>query len=693
MDTNILVPKCNIANKVKNTKLPRTKPLLPLFEVISNAIHSIDEAIGAGLISFNDAKVNIKIIRYGDEEAYKKIQGEAIDKFPIEAFEVSDNGIGFTNANLSYFIEADTDHKKEIGGKGVGRFVCLKAFKKLSIESVYYEDGHNNFRSFYFVPTQSGFENYNQKDNVQVKRETLISLIGFKEDYKNKKYSPTDILEIAREIVTHFQLFFLNKNAPSITINNQNGISVDLNYLFDTEYVKGIQKDDFHIGINEFSVILTKSYKAQSHKLIFCAHNRAVKIEGLYQKIIDLGKYPIKDKESDDGFYYQAFVTGILLDEHVDIERTSFDLGSESDEEDENEDNTGEVSLAKIRREAIVSIEKLLEEYLDKVRKEKIEKYKPIINENMPQYKSVMHYMGDKVKLLSPNLSPEKLDIELYKIEADWKYEVKQKCVVLLDEKKDITTLDEYKEKYEQFLTEFNDVGKSELARYIVHRKSVIDLLNELLGKTEGNKFTNEDIIHSIFFPIRTSSDEIPFNKQNLWLLDERLTYHTFLSSDKTFESIKHIDSHSSDRPDLLIFNDAIAFTEEETGPFNSFTIVEFKKPQRDNYIDNDPKNNPLNQVETYIDDLLDGKVTNRKGRIISINNNTPFYVYIVCDITKSFEKILKNRQFKRTPDGQGYFLFKSEYYSAYIEVIPFEKVVADAKKRNRILFNMLGIK
>lgn len=693
MNTSLLTPKCNIANKVKNTNLPRTKPLLPLFEVVSNAIHSIKEAVDAEVLDFKDAKINIKIIRYGAEEDLFSTFGDGLDRYSIDSFEVTDNGIGFTNDNLNFFAEADTDHKREIGGKGVGRFVCLKAFKSMSVKSIYYENGHNNYRSFSFVPTPQGFENYIEQENVSQERKTTISLVGFRPEYRdNKKYTPTDIVEISREIVTHFQLFFLNREAPKITIHNQNSVSVDLNLLFENEYIKGIQESSFFVAWNEFKVILTKSYKAQSHKLIFCAHNRAVKIEGLYNKIIDLGKFSVKEKEGEDGFYYQAFVIGALLDEHVDIERTSFNLGNDNDIEDDEDDNSTDASLAKIRREAIKTIEKLLADYLEKVRAEKIKKYMPVIDETMPQYKSVVHYKGDKVKLLSPNLSPEKLDIELYKIASDWKLEVKEKCIALLEEKKDVTTLSEYKEKYDQFLTEFNDVGKSELARYVVHRKAVIELLDELIGKTDEDTFTNEDIIHSIFFLIRTSSDEVPFNKQNLWLLDERLAYHSFLSSDKTFESIQQLDSKSTDRPDLLIFNDAIAFTEDESGPYNSFTIVEFKKPQRNNYIDNDPKHNPLDQVETYIEELLEGKVTNRRGRKIIVDTNTPFYVYIVCDITKSFEKILKKREFKPMPDGQGYFYFKSEYYSAYIEVIPFEKVVTNAKKRNRILFDKLGI-
>lgn len=680
-----LNPTSNIANKVRNTKLPRTKPLLPLFEVISNAIHSIEDAVHQGLLGSDSAVIKIRIIRNGSEEALSSCKN--IDQYPIVGFEITDNGIGFNDDNLRYFVEADTDHKLKIGGKGVGRFVCIKAFKRMRVKSVFENSGKMILREFIFRSTREGFSNFNEVEDTEHKRETTISLIDYYEEYQKKV--PKDIVEIAREIATHFQLFFIAKEAPSIIVYNQNKESVNLNNLFEREYVSKTQTKEFNVGTFDFDLILTKSYKAQSHKLIFCAHNRAVKEEGLYNKIIDLGKYSIKDV--DDSFYYQAFITGKLLDERVDVERIGFDLDNDNEDEDEEADNDC-ISLAKIRREAIKTIEISLSEYLETVRQSKMEKYMPVINDRMPQYRNIFRYKEDKVKLLPPNLTIEKLDIELYKIEADWKIEVKEKSVDLLKTTIDITNLDEYKEKYESFLTEFNDVGQTELARYVVHRKAVIELLDQLIGINVEDKFTNEDIIHSIFFPIRSSSDEVPFNKQNLWLLDERLTYHSFLASDKKFESIKEIESQSKNKPDLLIFNDAISFVEEDTAPFNSFTIVEFKKPQRDNYIDNDPKKNPLDQVEMYIEDLLAGNVINRKGRKIEITRNTPFYVYIVCDINDSFRKILEKREFEKTPDGRGYFIFKSKYYSAYIEVIPFEQVLSNAKKRNRILFEKLGI-
>lgn len=676
-----LQPKSNIANKVRNTRLPRTKPLMPLFEVISNSIHAINEAENSNQLR-GKGKIEIKLIRNGDEKTLSELT--EIDNYPIKSIIIKDNGIGLNDENLTYFTETDTDHKLDIGGRGVGRFVCLKAFKFLVLKSHFLKNGSTLYREFEFRNTKEGFHNLKEHATNTKSVGTEVILSDFKDEYQKK--APKNLMEIAREVVTHFQLYFLRKLAPQIIIRNQNNIEVDLSKIFSSEFKKDIQTHDFEICDNKFSLVLTKASNAMSHKLHFCAHNRSVKEEGLYNRLVDLGKYSVKS--NDDSFYYQAFIVGDILDQYVDIERVGFNFPDETEDEEE----TSEITLAKIRNGAIEGIEMLLADYLNKVRDEKVEKYKPMVYEEFPQYMSTFSAKTDEIKKLPPNLTRAKLDLELYKIESNWKFEVKELGHKIIDEKKDITNLDEYKERYEKFLSEFNEIGKAELARYIVHRKSVIELLDDLLGRNSNEKFSNEDVIHSLFFPIRTSSDEVPHNKQNLWLIDERLTYHSFLSSDKSFESIKEVDVKGDDRPDLLIFNDAIAFTEDEYPPFNSFTIVEFKKPQRDNYIDNDPKKNPLDQVEKYIDQLLEGNVENRRGRKIKLNEKTPFYVYIICDITVSFEKILKNREFNKTPDGVGYFKFKSTYYSAYIEVIPFEKVLKDAKKRNRILFEKLGL-
>lgn len=675
-------PTSNIANKVRNTRLPRTKPLLPLFELISNSIHSIDEAIAKNILKPTEGKIVIDCIRNGSPETLQQLVD--IDIYPIHSFVVSDNGIGLDEVNLKAFIEADTDHKIDIGGKGVGRFVCLKAFREINITSYYKENSETKSVKFDFKPTKDGFHNFSNPSPNGIGNGSVIKLNGIKEDYQ--KTLPKELSTIAREIVAHFQLYFIRTTNPQIIIKNQNNIEFNLDTLFKTEFKSDVKSGNFDIGDTNFELFLTKSTEFQSHKIHFCAHNRSVITEGLYSKLVDLGKKPIE--EDDFRFFYQAHIVSDILDENVDTERIGFVFPDGDEEEEESID----INLAKVRRASIKCIEELLSDYLGKVRELKIESYKPIINKELPQYKSTLHFKSEEVKKLPPNLTNEQLDIELYKIDASWRLEVKEEKIKLLSKDKDVTTREDYRLKYEKFLSDFNEVGKSDLARYVVHRKTIIELLEQLIETNVDGKFENEDLIHSVFFPIRTTSDEVPYDKQNLWLIDERLSYHSFLASDKTFNSIPEISSTDADRSDLLIYNEAFAFSDSKKAPHNSFTIVELKKPQRDDYKDYDENKNPIEQSEKYIELLLDGKVKGRNGRMVEVDRRTPFYVYIICDIRPSLKKILERREFQLTPDGMGWYMVKSKFYSAYFEVMPFEKVLDDARKRNRILFEKLKI-
>lgn len=82
-------PTSNIANKVRNTRLPRTKPLLPLFELISNSIHSIEEARNKGIIEVKEGRIIIDCIRNGLPETLEKLVD--IDIYPIHSFIVLTN--------------------------------------------------------------------------------------------------------------------------------------------------------------------------------------------------------------------------------------------------------------------------------------------------------------------------------------------------------------------------------------------------------------------------------------------------------------------------------------------------------------------------------------------------------------------------------------------------------------------------
>ncbi|MBO9733200.1 MAG: ATP-binding protein [Chitinophaga sp.] len=678
----------NLKNRVNKIHLPKTKPLLPLFEVISNAIHAIEERLDKVNDQF-EGTINITVLRNGDNSTLASLDN--INNYPIHSFRVRDNGIGLNRENFSSFKEVDSEYKARIGGKGVGRLVCLKAFNKLLVESAYRENGELKYRSFEYKKTKEGFENH--KEEVETSFDTsgtIITLFRYEDDFQ--KHVPLSLDEIAREIVAHFQLYFIQQKQPRIVIRNQNSQRIDLATLFNDEFSNEIMSQAFYVQETPFDIFISKSRKAKSHKIHYCGNERSVRDEGLSRIIVDL-RTPVVDANVRESYYFQAFVVSDFLSNSVNEERTGFNFILE-----DNEDgiDIGEISLAKIRTKAVETIEELLKEFLTKVRKEKMEGYLPIIRKELPNYTTVINYNREAVEKLPAGLNTQELDIALYEIESDWKAKVKRSGLEIISKKKDITSLEQYKKLYEKFVAEFNEIGQSELARYIVHRRSVIDLLEDLIQWNEKNKFTDEDIIHSLFFPIRETGRTVTADKQNLWLLDERLTFNSLLASDKLFKQIDDLQSNSADRMDLIIrkdevYHNAALYAENKT-PFESFTIVEFKKPGRNDYVYGDPQKDPVFQVRRYIREIIDGKIK-RNGRTIEVRQHTPFYCYIVADITNTLQHILKEEIFKPTPDGMGSFRFyDTDDYRAYVEVLPFEKVIKDAKQRNKVLFDKLNL-
>ena len=133
--------KTDLAGKVNNLKSFKNEALLPLFEAISNSIHAIEERgnLPEGIITVRVIRVKQQPLPGMDmHEERKKIVG----------FEIEDNGVGFDEKNYESFRTAETTYKLDKGGKGVGRFYWLKAFKKVEIERVYCYEGGKMFRKF-----------------------------------------------------------------------------------------------------------------------------------------------------------------------------------------------------------------------------------------------------------------------------------------------------------------------------------------------------------------------------------------------------------------------------------------------------------------------------------------------------------------------------------------------------------------
>jgi hypothetical protein len=173
-----------------------------------------------------------------------------------------------------------------------------------------------------------------------------------------------------------------------------------------------------------------------------------------------------------------------------------------------------------------------------------------------------------------------------------------------------------------------------------------------------------EGVVHEIVYPMRTTSNEIDFDRQILWLIDDRLTSHSFLASDRSLKSIDVATIDSRKRPDLIIFGNPLAYSEGET-PLASLVIVEFKRPQRDGYGDD----SPISQVYSLLRDIRSGNYKDHRGRTVPIGGNAfPAYGYVVCDITRDLAKLAEDAGFKRTPDRMGMYTY-NEPLSAYVEI------------------------
>lgn len=669
--------KIDLLGRVRNIKLPNAKALLPLFEAVVNSIHSIDDR------RINDGYIKILICR--DNHQPSLINGASFS--PIDGFKVIDNGVGFNSENYESFLTSDTSFKISRGSKGVGRFLWLKAFSKIKIDSIYQKSNAYFRRSFNFTTVGDGIADLTlEKLDSQVNSpQTIIELSGFQKPYKDN--CPQDYDLIGRRILEHCISYFFMGNTPSIQVIDGEYV-FDLNDYGDRHLESFAEEVVFNVNNYKFLLKSLRFYGSDSseHKISYCANNREVSSENLSKYIPDLiSGRKIRDADNK-AFTYLAYVSGEYLDNCVNSERTDFNI---REQHLELTRQLEEISMEEIRTQLISTINHSLSPFLSKIREKKNQQISNYITQEAPQYRPVLKYLPEKLAQIQPGLPINKLDIELHKLLFNYEISLKEKEDHIMNLSiENFDQYPEYQRLYSEFLEKYNDLGESRLAHYIVHRKIILKLFERKLSRDENGRYSLEKDVHEIIFPLKRTSDNITFESQNLWIVDERLSYHSYLASDQPLNKLENISIESSDRPDLLIFNNPIAFFEGEEQPYSSIVVIEFKRPMRDSYTDSD---NPISQVYSYIRKIKSGNFTDRNGRLVTLQESTPFYAYIICDITAKIRDFAEDGSLLRTPDLQGYFGYNSPL-NTYVEIFSFEKLISDAKKRNNILFKKLGL-
>ena len=392
------------------------------------------------------------------------------------------------------------------------------------------------------------------------------------------------------------------------------------------------------------------------------------------ETIPEIPDYFIDD--NGDKFSISIYVSGDYFDEigKVNEERTEIIFDNEESMFEEA------VTIKELKNNVTAIIREHFKSKLNEFSEKKLNRVRNFVISH-PRFRHLLKYKSNDILEINNSIDDSKLEVELFKIQQKMELEVLNETKV---EMVNIVSKDDKinENLYEKIL----DVGNAKLSEYILHRKNILDLLELHLKKKDG-QYSTEEVIHNLIFPLRKTSNEISLEEHNLWVIDDKLSFHDYLASDKTFKSIERTESKSTKETDLLIFNKPHLLSDDDK-PYSSIVIVEFKRPMRKDYTETE---NPINQVTTYAREIISNKALDKDGRQFDIKDKTPIYAYIVCDLTTNMRKFAEDHNFTVLPDGNGYFNFNRNY-SLYIEIISFDKLLSDSKKRNKVLFEKLNL-
>lgn len=660
----------DLRGRVDNTPLAHHRALTPIFEAISNSIHSIGD-----LGKTRGGVVHVHLEREGEED--DGLFGEGA--MPISSIVITDDGIGFDQENFRAFGESDTTHKRQRGGKGMGRLFWLKVFEYAEIDSSFRDNGDWKRRTFRFTYSRDGIEQHRVFDAATYAG-TSVRLVNVKRAYAASL--PKTAETFAFRIAEHFLQLLFDFKCPRIIVED-GGEQVDVNQLFSERFAAQSGVEDFSIddvGFTIRHILNTGSAEHPGHFVHFFAHDRGVVREPV-TKFLPGAPKTTRLLMGDQAFFYLGIVAGALLDSAVDFSRNSFDLP------DVDTALGGGISMAAINRAVTEKVGNYLAPFLAPVQEAKFDRVRHLARRE-PQYRFLLKHHQADIEGIAPDITDEgALDTALRRIEFEVRAQHRIQAEQLRRRKvTSVEDIEEYKKEFDIFIERENELGQLSLAQYVAHRHVVIELLEKFFGLDDRGGYQFEELIHKIICPMRITSDEAEFENHNLWLVDERMEFHEYLASDTTLRANEITESVELVRPDLLVFNRRMAFGDER--PFSSIVIVEFKRPQRDDYNAGD---NPVDQIEDYIYRLRQKRLKDERGRFIDPPENLQFFGYVICDITPTMRALAEKRGWPSAPDGQGFFLYNGVQKS-YIEVISYDKMLNDAKKRNRVLFEKLNL-
>ncbi len=283
--------------------------LQPLFEAVSNAIHSTQARFGERVD--RDGRI---VVTVSTDRKKENVSAS-----------VEDNGAGLDNDNWEAFVTTDTDNKIAIGGKGVGRLMWLDCFQQISVASVFTEGLSFKRRRFEFVldMTDQIKDLVVEDDDRATRSFFYVEFRGLRNNGYLDRF-PGRGSFVFQHLTSHFLPTFIGKSCPLISVrvgDDTREYPSAINEIVRRRAPEAtIPTEEFgHLMLTmmECDKIASADLKG-SHFVHFIAHDRTV-----YSQSID-AKLGLKYFGPGEDRVFHAILRGEFLDKNVNQERTKF---------------------------------------------------------------------------------------------------------------------------------------------------------------------------------------------------------------------------------------------------------------------------------------------------------------------------------------------------------------------------------
>lgn len=635
----------SLAPSPKNT-------LQPMFEALMNSIHAIGERFGNDRLA--SGVIDIEMTK-NDEGSYT-------------GFIITDNGIGLNLDNMISFRKSDSMKKVKFGGKGVGRLLWLKVADKVGISSKYVSDTGVASIQFDFVADPSEPISNLVEGSATGDVGTTVRLTPLKIAYA--LHIPVKLETIAVRTVAHFINYFVNIACPKITLIDDED-SIVLFDQFTEDMVRDktypikvhVDGEDRKLSLNCF--LVPKKYsddETGTNGLFFGAHGRAVKRHEM-DSVIGL-------KAIDGKYAFFGYLEGPILNEAVNDTRTEFSLGDDT--------------IDDLKRECILGMQDFLQVEIDKVRERQIQTIVDVRNEHLRFYNIAKDPEEIAGKLSLATQKDEDIFVELSRHSLRQYKKARRQFAEA--KSKELPDIDQ---KAKEYVSELQDESLSSLAEYIYKRKLILDMFEDRSGfdDIDAEKAHYEKVVHDLICPLGSTKSDLDYEDHNLWIIDDRLAFYSYFNSDKQLKA--QADSIDKRRPDITLFDLGMGF--EKGASLEPITIIEFKRPKRDDYTMSD---NPFTQVQDYVKELRSaGEASRFDGRMIRpIDPDTPFMCQIIADDTASLRDVMDRLNgFYKKAGSKSYYRWDS-HFKIFMEVTSYSDLISGAKARHAAFFDKLGV-